>query len=166
MTIKEILEQFEKMEVKLPDWIKKYGESDQKEYQVREKQNCLTDTLIEHFSKEKLEWSVADSKDFALSADGNFIFVVQRLRGSYSSRYIGNKTYDYLLTVFEGKKEIFSLKNFCDEGNYDSNSYRIPMMDLYDIVVSGKRKKRKCPSAHVCGSQGYNPMLGDSCPAC
>jgi|SRR3989344_3293182 len=162
--VKEILEQYEKMEVRLPDWIQKYDERNQNDYQVREKQNWLADNLIEHFTKERFEWSVADSKDFALSVDGNYTFVIQRLRGSYSSRYIGNKTYDYLLTVFEGKKEIFSLKNFCDEGSYNSLSYRIPVMDLYDIVVSGE--KRKCPPAHVCGAQGYNPMLGDSCPAC
>jgi len=162
--IKKIIEQYEKKEVKLPDWIKKYGETNQKEYQTREIQNWLVDTLIEHFSKENFEWSVANSKDFALAVNGNLVFVVQRLRGSYGSRYSGSKTYDYLLTIFEGKKEIFSLRNFCDEGSFDSHSFRIPLMDLYDIVVVGK--KRKPPTAHVCGLQGYNPMLGDSCPAC
>jgi len=162
--VKQILEQYEKMAVKLPEWIKKYGESDQKEYQAREKGNWLADKLTEYFSQEKFEWSVADSKDFALSAGENFIFVIQRLRGSYSSRYSGGKTYDYLLTIFEDKKEIFSWRNFCDEGSFDSYSFRIPLMDLYDIVVNGA--KRKPPTAHVCGLQGYNPMLDDPCPAC
>ena len=96
--------------------------------------------------------------------EGNFIFVVQRLHGSYYSRYSGGKTYDYLFTVFENRKEIFSLRSFCDEASYDSHSFRIPMMDLYDVVINGA--KRKPRTAHVCGLQGFNPMLGDKCPAC
>lgn len=162
--MKEILYQYEKMEVKLPDWIKRYDEVSQKEYQTREKQNWLADKLIEYFSQKKLEWNTADSKDIALATDENLIVVLQRLPGSYGSRYSLGKTHDYLLTIFEDKKEVFSLRGFCDEACYDSLSFRIPMMDLYDTVVAGK--KRKQPPAHVCGSQGFNPMLGDTCPAC
>ena len=162
--IKSILEQYEKMEVKLPDWIKKWDERNQKEYQIRQKQEWLADKLLDYFQREKLEWTTSDSKDFSVMVIGIFTFVIQRLRGSYSSRYFGGKTYDYFLTVFENKKEIFSLRNFCDEASYDNRSYRIPMMDLYDVVVSGA--KRKPPTAHVCGLQGFNPMLDDKCPAC
>lgn len=162
--IKKILKQYENMEVKLPEWIMGYDERNQKEYQKHEKQNWLADKLTEHFVSEKQEWAISDSKDFAFSVNGYLTFVIQRLPGSCSSTRYGGKTYHYLFVVFEDKKEIFSLRNFCDEATYDSNSFRIPVMDLYDVVVAGE--KRKPRTAHVCGSQGFNPMLGDSCPAC
>ena len=164
--IEDILREYEKLEVALPEWIKKYRKQNQEEYQIREKQNWLADKFIEYFkfNKEELEWSIAGSKDFALVVDGNEVFVIQRLPGSYSSRCYGGKTYDYLFTIFKNRKEIFSLRNFCDGASYDSHSFRIPMMDLYDVVVLGE--KRKPPTAHVCGLQGFNSMLGDTCPAC
>lgn len=164
--VKEILEVYKKMEVELPKWILGYDEQNQKEYQIQQKQEWLAEKFIEYFghNKEELEWSIADSKDFALVVDGGIVFVVQRLPGSHSSHYYGGKTYDYLFTIFENRKEIFSLKNFCDGASYNSDSFRIPMMDLYDVVIFGE--KRKPPTAHVCGLQGFNPMLGDKCPAC
>lgn len=162
--VKEILDQYEKKEIKLPKWILGYSEQGQIEYQIREKKNYLTEKLTEYFTQQKVKWAIDDSKDIAIAVNGNFLFVIQRLRGSYSSRYIGGKTHDYLLIIFEDEKEIFSLRDFCDHADYNSNSCKIPMLDLYDIVTMGE--KRKQPPAHVCGAQGFNPMLGDKCPAC
>lgn len=96
--------------------------------------------------------------------DAGLIFILQKLPATAISRYFGGKTYNYILIIFECGEELFSLQNFCDEPCYDSFSYRIPVMDLFDVVTIGQRRSPKM--AHVCGLAGFGQSINDSCPAC
>ena len=131
---------------------------------LQEKQELLADRLWAYFRERKPVWSVANDKNEAIALDAGLIFVLQRLPSLATSRYIGGKTYNYILIIFECGDEIFSLQNFCDEPCYDSHSFRIPVMDLYDVATTGQRRRPK--TAHVCGLSGFDPMRGYSCPAC
>ncbi len=162
--IKDILKNCIEMQIKTPDWLVSYREQSIKEYEIRQKEKWLADQMIDYFKNTKVNWHITNSKNLAISFLNNFVFVIEQRKGIYGSKYYGNKTFDYVFIIFEDKKEIFSLRNFCDEGTYNTHSFRIPIMDLYDVVVNGE--KRKLPVAHVCGLQGFNSALGDSCPAC
>ena len=167
MTIGEIVKHYSDMEVETPKWLNE-NKRDRSAYIDREKKDWLVKELISLVEQGKLKKLVSEEKDlvFLWERLGSETFVVmQKLRGSCGSRYAGGKTYDYKLTIFSlDGKEILSLTDFCDESCYDSRSYLIPIMDLYDVLVFGK--KRKPPTAHDCGLSGFNPHLGDSCPAC
>ncbi len=134
------------------------------EYKKQKKQELLADRLSAYFKERKVFWNISNDKNEAIALDAGLIFVLQKLHATAASRYIGGKVYDYILIVFECGDEIFFLRNFCDEPCYDSRSFRIPVMDLYDVAVSGSRRKPK--TAHVCGLAGFDPTRGDSCPAC
>lgn len=162
--VKEIIAEYKNQEIKLPDWIKQYQERDQEEYKEQEKQELFADRLSAYFKERKPIWNVANDKNEAIALDAGLIFVLQKLHATATSRYIGGKTYNYVLIVFECGEEIFSLQNFCDEPCYNSHSYRIPVMDLYDVATIGQRRKPK--TAHVCGFFGFDPVRGDNCPAC
>jgi len=162
--VKEIIAEYKNREVELPNWMKEYPQRDQEEYKELKKQELLADRLWAYFKERMLIWNIANDKNEAIALDAGLIFVLQKLHSLGVSRYIGGKTYNYVLIVFECGEEIFILRNFCDEPCYDSHSYRIPVMDLYDVTVSGQRRKPKV--AHVCGLSGFDATRGDSCTAC
>ncbi|MDP2668736.1 MAG: hypothetical protein Q8P07_02780 [bacterium] len=160
--IENILRLYENRQITLPSWTRGYSKEQSNAYRDREKQEWLAGRLIEYFNHKKIVWT--RTKNAAFTGEGEFKFLLLKLPSLADSRYRGSLTFNYELTIFKDNKEIFTLENFCDEGIYDSMSYSIPVMDLFNIATTGGKSKPK--TAHICGMQGYNPRFGDKCPAC
>lgn len=125
----------------------------------------LADELIKSTQTGDLKWVISRSNNLAVCSKGCWMLaIVREGNNNFSSRYIDGTVDCYVLTVFKEGSEIMSFKDSCDNACYDSNSRRLPVMDLYDIITNGKF--RKPHTAHVCGLQGFGWSTFDSCPAC
>lgn len=124
----------------------------------------LADKLIGLTRAGGISWVVSDEKDVVVGEAEWFRFVIYKTRGG-SDGY-GNPSFLYTLVVFDGQKEVLRerARQGDWQGPYNSSSRRLPVMDLYDIVIEGKL--RRVPPAHVCGAQGFGMGYGDVCPAC
>ena len=159
--LKEILANFESG-VQLPEWLKQYPELAQKAFVKREKQERFADELIKYLKEQDVIWH--RGKTEAITMTDGHILLFQQHPSRAASRYRGGLVFNYVLIVFEIGDEIFELRNTCDEASYDSMSYRIPAMDLYDFAMTGARRKPKM--VHVCGLAGFGGSVNDVCPAC
>lgn len=59
---------------------------------------------------------------------------------------------------------ILDLEDNHDQSTYRAFGYIKPIMDLYDVLMTGK--KRPIEIEHVCGLQGFGMDTSDRCPAC
>lgn len=119
----------------------------------------LADELIRLTQDGTLDWGISDKKDLLVCVEGEVVLVARKIA---VYMYYG-PCYNYILSVFKGGREILSEKSAL-YGSYDDWSPRLPIMDLFDVVVDGG--KRPVPPAHVCGLQGFGMGLSDRCPAC
>ncbi len=124
----------------------------------------LADKLIKATKYGNISWTVSDEKDMLIGEAESFKFVVCEAR-SGRDKY-GNPAFSYTLTVFDGSKQIIKERDQKGDwrGPYNDSSRRLPVMDLFDVVINGKI--RRVPPAHVCGAQGFGMGYGDRCPAC
>ena len=123
----------------------------------------LADELIRLTKDNTIHWTIAKQKDFATTTSLETTIVLIKHPGTPSSRVHGATQCTFTLVLFRFGVEVLRLSAVHDTGNYDTNSRRIPVMDLFDVVTMGAFRK---PSvAHVCGLQGFG-AIGDTCPAC
>ena len=123
----------------------------------------LADELITLTESKTFAWRKG-SNELTLAHIEEFDVVLQERRWSNPIRRIEGTTYH--LYIFDQKEELLHCASDCDERTYTDSSMtsRLPIMDLYDVVTTGKR--REAPPAHVCGLAGYDPMRDPPCPAC
>lgn len=122
----------------------------------------LCEALIELTEKKKVSWIVSGDKKALVCHSGNLVLFLHESGGGFI-RYTTDKTRHYSLRVFDEKQEIFSGADTYSQTMYDSNSDRMPIMDLWDMATEGKR--REILPAHVCGMHGYG-AAGDTCARC
>jgi len=136
---------------------RKYRES-------RSRAGLIADCLVQLTVDGQLSWVVSDKKDFAQSESGQWMFIVIKHPTISISRYINGTSNTYTVIIFHANKEFMRIFSTVDNFAYNTNSKRLPAMDIYDFVMEGKFR---CPrTAHVCGLQGFGHTLDDVCPAC
>ena len=110
-----------------------------------------------------LSWLVSGSKDIVLAITDGWILAITR-HTQAGGRYIGGTVSSYHLVMFKDSREVLSLEDRCDDNDYTSNYPRLPVMDIYDVAITGKVRRPR--TAHVCGASGFGQSLSDTCPAC
>jgi len=129
-------------------------------------------------AKELLKRTEAGSINWLISRDKNtlitvgeltgFVVVVQKIPGQGCGRTIGCYDETYAMTFFGfGEGAGATEKNRHCPSNYDSSWPELPVMDLYDVVTDGKKRRRR--PAHCCGASDFGvglDGLNDVCPAC
>lgn len=111
-------------------------------------------------------WQVSVDKSTILGNGDGFTVLVQRIDGRVCGRISGCSDQDYVLTVF-GKGARWPYAERHCPSRYNSDSEDLHIMNLYDVVVFGKKREKR--PAHVCGLTGFGvglDGLGDVCPAC
>lgn len=76
---------------------------------------------------------------------------------------VNNEDTDKIKRILSDKEKKFSYNKKERDAPYECFT-KIPLMDLYDFITKGKL--RKIPASHVCGAHDFNPLEGDTCPAC
>lgn len=129
----------------------------------KSRKTYFADELLQLTHAGNLKWLVSKSKDIILTTVDGWTIVITRHTQS-GGRRIGGTISEYQLAVFGEDEEVLSLNDKCDNGDYNSDSLRLPIMDVYDVATTGKF--RNISPAHVCGASGFGQSLDDICPAC
>lgn len=124
----------------------------------------LADGLIKLSKEGAIRWTVSKLKDFAQSTLGEWMIVLLKHPDTDSPRYYGGACNKYTLIIFRSGNEILRLSATCDNAEYNNNSPRLPVMDVFDVATRGAFRKPK--TAHVCGLSGFGHSPDDVCPAC
>jgi len=119
----------------------------------------LVDNLIEQTRDKRISW-VSHGEDLFIYTKNEFVLALRKSRQG-RSRY-GYSVFNYILTVADSEEMLIQLDD--NDDDYNNESRRRPVMDLYDVVAQGEL--REIPLAHVCGRQGFGRSVSDRCPAC
>lgn len=164
--LKELVAEYQTRDVPIPDWLRAYGEqSIASHVELGRKQHLVRALLILARDKNAL-WLTSESGSVAVAVLPSDSVIVIREETRASWRWSGGTFYIHVLTLFEGGKEIITIKEQHEGHDYDESSAafgRYPLTDLYDLAMKGERRIGHL--AHMCGLYGFGE-LGDVCPAC
>jgi len=125
---------------------------------AKTRRGFLADTLISLIECGSINFTTHHVNLFVLSY-GAYCIILHRVVDGRSVRQ--EVIFEYHLTVTENNRLIISEAD--DDREYNDDGFRRPIMELFDLISSGKI--RKTPISHVCGLMGFNPMK-DKCKAC
>jgi hypothetical protein len=129
-------------------------------YTTPDEELKLEEKLLKETVKKNIKWSRIPEASF----EG--VTIPSGFKTEYEGveYYLREKGNVYELVGQKQNVRTHYNKDYFNPEKINTNSKDLDVMDLYDIVASGKLRPIK--EAHVCGASGFGLSVFDRCPGC